>query len=116
MSFKAIVNNKRKEIRFVVNQKDGWSFGVTTGWNIPSGYCKYGACRFIGNKILRNEIYGKLVKINEADNIAYEAGVIYPYTRNCCKFVMSRAARKRGYTTNDFTYRDKVARKYKKAN
>jgi len=38
------------------------------------------------------------------DALGLEYGYLARYGRNTCKFVMSRAARRRGFTTNDYGY------------
>jgi hypothetical protein len=44
------------------------------------------------------------------DRICLEHGFLKLYGRNTCKFVMSRAARKRGYKTTDWMYLGRVKR------
>lgn len=116
MSYKSIVNNKRKEIRWCVLSIYNWGHGCTTGDGIPNGYAIYRACRYVANyRFLHNENYGKLVKLEDVNKMGYERGILVPYTKNCVKFVMSRAARKRGYTTNDYLYTSRKDRYEKRS-
>lgn len=113
MSYKSIVNNKRKEISWCVTSENNWTSGYTTGHGIPDGYCIMSCAHYVGNyKFIHNENYGKLIKIEDYEKMAYERGIIVPYFRNSVKFVMSRAARKRGYTTNDYLYESRKKWKY----
>ena len=108
MSHKAIFNGRNKYSVVVLH---GWSSGYSTGTGIPYGMCRYGSSRRLPNgKHLRNENHNKIMSIVEAEIINREKGIVYPYTRNCTKFIMSRAARKRGFVTQDYFYNDKVKR------
>jgi hypothetical protein len=55
------------------------------------------------------DVHGLVVKDqDEADRIALERGLLKRYGRNTCKFVQSRAARKRGHVTDDFFFKIRV--------
>lgn len=55
--------------------------------------------------MVKHSSYGTLVKTEaEARVIAVRDGVIFRYGRNTCRFVQSRAARKRGYVATDGMY------------
>ena len=113
MSNKAILNNKQKRIQLCVS--NNWTSGYTTGTGIPNGMCIYCASRVVyefpycGGRswFPRNEKYGKLMTIEAADKIQIEKGIVHPYTRNTVNFVMSRAARKRGYKSDSYYYNEK---------
>jgi len=51
--------------------------------------------------------YGKLMTLDEVFNLNRETGRTVPAGRNTDMFVMSRAARKRGYITTDHSYNRK---------
>jgi hypothetical protein len=53
--------------------------------------------------------YGKIMTKEEADQLDIETGRAVPYTRNCLRFVMSRAARRRGIAATDPLYLRRAA-------
>lgn len=93
----------------VVN--DPWYYSNTSGSNIqghiinafrhfPGKLFKDGQSRF-----LHGQLNGKAVAdSDEADALGLLYGYTRRYGRNSSGFVMSRAARKRGYKTTDRTY------------
>lgn len=91
----------------------GFTFGCMSGGSIKGYQANISKHYDIGHplnktgkyKILKSEVDGKLYNsIEELDKMGLERGYIHYYGRNTCEFVMSKAARKRGYTTQNRGY------------
>lgn len=94
MSNKAIWKNRNQPKKCAGRY---FSCGNTSGYGIPHGKVKYHSFRIIGGKFLHPPESGQIMTQDEADKLDIESGRAVPYYRNCIRFVMSRAARKRGY-------------------
>lgn len=83
---------------------DGYQINVYRFPNAPKSY----------RKMMTGQINGIIVKTREeAGRLGMVYGFLQHYSRNSCRFVMSRAARKRGYITTDRLYGDRVVRHMK---
>lgn len=104
-----------------------WSFGTISGSGIKGKEIQPFRLRegklFRDGKyrIQRGQLYGVTVDLGsfdannaEIDRLGLEYGYIQHYSRNVCRFVMSRAARRRGYTTDDIWYNRKAKQYAKK--
>lgn len=61
--------------------------------------------------MVRHSTYGVTVPDRgDAEAIGFRDGVLFRYGRNTCRFVMSRAARRRGVRTDDRAYLETVQR------
>lgn len=87
-----------------------WNYGSTSGSGIDGHKLtpfilrdgklfKDGRTRF-----QQGDWYGVCVDRDSVDTIGLTHGYMQPYGRNLGAFVMSRAARKRGFTTTDWMY------------
>lgn len=100
---------------------------TTSGFGISGGLVRYGSFAMVpmrnadgsirryatGGAImahLRSAEYGREMTPEEADAIDRETGRSVPYGRNSVRFVMSRAARKRGIQTDDRSYQRRAKR------
>lgn len=66
-------------------------------------------------RIMHGQLYGLRIPMDGnhhkiADDLFLLYGYGAKYSRNSCKFVMSRAARKRGHKTSDWMYNSGVKR------
>jgi hypothetical protein len=62
----------------------------------------------------KGDIYGLVVSSSEeATRIGLERGYLQPYSRNLTRFVMTRAARKRGIKSTDGMYNRQSLRDWK---
>lgn len=66
-------------------------------------------------RFMYGQLHGKMFPMvegyhKEVEDLFRLYGYSKYYGRNTCKFVMSRAARKRGYTTTDWMYLSSVVR------
>lgn len=103
--------------RQVITTNGPWGFSTMSGCGIK-GYEMHPAIMRSGKlfkdgqfRFQKGQLYGKVVATREeADRLSLEYGYTHLYGRNTCKFVMSRAARKRGYTTEDRMYNDRAKR------
>jgi len=88
--------------------------GCSYGYHTPEGMVRFECCRIFKKDNItffaRGPLYGKIIPKEDYDKLAREHGFTSAYSRNTCKFVMSRAARKRGYTTDDWMYNSKKER------
>ena len=93
-----------------------WSFGTTSGFGIQGKMLTQ--CRVLEGKrfkdgrgrIMRGQLYGLCVATHEeADALGLLYGYTQPYNRNAIKFVMSRAARRRGHKSADPGYLRRAA-------
>jgi hypothetical protein len=72
----------------------------------PGPLFRDGRCRF-----QKGDHHGRpVVDQDEATRIGLDHGYLQPYGRNTTGFVMSRAARRRGFTTTDYLYQSRAAR------
>lgn len=124
MSYKAIWNNRN---HYHTCSALGSVCGTTIKHGTPKGMVIYqtfrtikdykrGKFRIFGTHLvhytryLLTPEYGRLMTEAEAHQLDRETGRSEPAFRNSTGFVMSRAARKRGYTTTDRLYLQRQAR------
>lgn len=118
MSDKAMFNNK--DCRTCSRSDFNTSVGYRTGTGIPQGYVQNKTCRVIYKYVegsvypmtmfLRNANYNQLMTYGEYDKYIKENWFVVASGRNTYKYTLSRAARKRGYTTTDTLYNSRKAR------
>lgn len=118
MSYTAIWRNRNKPRKCTAPHS---CCGSTIHHDRKDNLVQYGTFRLIRNPDGRKNEYGgysdfyhlyvprhgEFMTEKEADQLDIESGNAVPYFRNACRFVMSRAARKRGLTTNDFLYNNR---------
>lgn len=81
-----------------------FGFGSISGGKIK-GYKASVSKHYPNGKIRKAEIDGKIFNSREElDRYGLEYGITHYYGRNIGGFVMSKAARKRGYTTDNRWY------------
>ena len=89
--------------------------GCSYGSHTPEGMVRFECCRttYKDGRVyfFKGPHYGKIVTKEEYERMSREYGFVVGYSRNCNRFVMSRAARKRGYTTDDWMYNN-VKKRY----
>jgi len=92
-----------------------WGYSCTSGSGIRGIVVHAYRVRPGVRAIQRGTIYGLSIDLGDFDRNHDEyarLGLLYGYTqyhgRNTGRFVMSRAARKRGYTTTDRAYNHRV--------
>lgn len=103
-------------MRLVTN--DTHSVSNTSGYipgKIVLSVTRHFSATKFGYKILRADVNDMQFPDTEegreaADRLCLERGYLRFYGRNSCGFVMSRAARRRGLTTNCFRYRNQQDR------
>lgn len=113
MSYKAMWRNKHA--RACSSTRPSTVVAHTTGSGIPRGMVQYGTFRVLRgpdgkDRFLMPPEYGNFMTLKEADELDRTTGRAVPYGRNTVRFVMSRAARKRGYTTDDWMYNSRAAK------
>ncbi len=81
--------------------KDEFSWSTTSGYGIPVGKCEINI-HTVGNWRRPLQLNGLLVSEPESRKLGLLYGYLKYYGRNTTHFVMSRAARKRGYKVEDF--------------
>lgn len=94
-----------------------WGAGSTSGTGIDGHIVNVYRC-IDGNKfkdgkfrIMNGQLDGLTLQTREEVNaLQLLYGYIQPYSRNSVHFVMTRAARKRGYTTTDWMYTSRQQR------
>ena len=93
-----------------------WSFGTTSGSGIRGKMLT--PCRLFErqlfkdgrSRIMRGQLYGLCVATHEEANaLGLLYGYTQPYNRNTVRFVMSRAARRRGLKSEDPSYLRRAA-------
>ena len=86
-----------------------WGFSTTSSSDTTG--CQISVYRFVGRKLATADLNGLTVASDDqARAIALARGYLQPYCRNSCKFVMSRAARRHGVTTQDWLYNSRRKR------
>jgi hypothetical protein len=98
---------------------NGWGVSQTTGSDIQGAILNVYKCHD-GSKFKDGKFRMQYASLNGMtfptrfdngyDKVCLEHGFLKLYGRNTCKFIMSRAARKRGYTTTDWMYLGRVKR------
>ncbi len=89
-----------------------WNYGGMSGSGIPAGHIVHQPFRNRDGKLFKDgkgrtqkgDCYDVIMTHAEHDAKGLEHGYTKLFTRNYGKFVMSRAARKRGYQTDDYFY------------
>ena len=93
-----------------------WSVGSTSGHGIDGeilSICRHLRLPSGRYAMMRHQLDGMPFQgtRDERNRLLCLHGVLQPYNRNLCQFVMSRAARKRGVKTTDWMYLARKARK-----
>ena len=93
-----------------------WNYAIEYGWGISG--CIIEPVRFLSKKnassrpdlyTLKGQLYGVHVPTKEeVTRLGLLYGYIMPVSRNSKKFVMTRAARRRGYLSTDVGYNRKA--------
>lgn len=88
-----------------------WGFSSTSGTGIDGAILNvYRFPRPDRMLMMRGQLDGMRIvgtydeRNAKLDALGLEYGYLSRYGRNTCKFVMSRAARRRGFTTQDWAY------------
>lgn len=91
--------------------RGGWGFSTTSGQSpdglVISAYRSRPVRNCFGGvgRMVDGQLSGVIVKTyEEASRLGLLYGYLQPFGRNTMKWVMSRAARRRGYTTTNPSY------------
>ena len=84
-------SSETRGVKINVYRHREYPAGVTrNGWRFTIQYGQ------LNGLVVANDV--------EARDLALTYGYLQTYSRNSCRFVMSRAARRRGFTTDDYRY------------